>query len=125
MKPLSAQELEWYAHRLGGEVLSNGTIACAGPGCEMLIYFDRSLTGGCSIACPPDAWQSCHDFIAEVMFERTAYEARTASHNYWALGGFADRKYPVAPDMDRIWPLGGRAETAQSSKGWIKRGPGK
>jgi hypothetical protein len=55
--------------------------------------------------------------------EWAAAEARGMSRRWWAKGGAADRAYPVHPDVDRVWPLRGRAEFAptKNNKVWITR----
>lgn len=45
-------------------------------------------------------WKPPYSFTDAV-----AVIARAQSRGYWARGGPADRAYPVAGDMDRIWPL--------------------
>lgn len=124
LEPLPPDDLAWYAAKLGGELRPNGSIACDG---SVLVYFDRLLPLGCAIACPDEDWQSWHDLVIELMteltIERAAYEARATSRRYWAKGGHADRAYPVHADVDRMWPLHGRAETAptKNNKAWITR----
>lgn len=49
-----------------------------------------------------------YSFLAKV-----AAEARAASRRYWAKGGEADRKHPVAEDIERMWPLSGDVQPEQ------------
>lgn len=106
---LDEDQVAVYAEQLGGHVLTNGVIICPGPGREdddrsLMVLFNAAAADRFVIASSADDWQDCHDYIRRVcrpdditqsrLFERTALEASKASRNYWAKGGFADRKYP-------------------------------
>jgi hypothetical protein len=44
--------------------------------------------------------------VDQPWFEASAAQARALSRRYWAKGGEADQKYPVADDVERLWPIG-------------------
>lgn len=56
------------------------------------------------------------------LFKRAAAAAREDSRRYWAKGGAADRKYPVADDIEQMWPLAGDDEQQEQREPATERG---
>jgi hypothetical protein len=53
--------------------------------------------------------------------EQAAKEARAASRRYWAKGGAADKKYPVAEDVEEHWPLAGEQSASVTKAGEVAK----
>jgi hypothetical protein len=76
-----------------------------------------------------DSGMSDTPFPAYSFLEVAAAEARAASRRYWVKGGVADRKHPVAADIERMWPLAGdlqpESDVPQRKPGrkWLSKKP--